>query len=136
MNQNQQSQLKDLITKGKEQLIDGNPFVNAPETTASFTATVHFPVGGGEVFAFTDWAWQGDTNLLLYESLEFNSEDQYEGGLRAGYRTTSGSYDWEVAAFARNITDEENVQGGVDFNNNTAFVNEPRIYGVSASIGF
>ena len=117
-------------------LIDGNPFVNAPETTVSLTASFRYPVGGGEIFAFTDWAWQGDTNLFLYESVEFNSEDQYEGGVRAGYRATSGRYDWEVAAFGRNITDEENVQGGIDFNNNTAFVNEPRVYGVTASIGF
>jgi len=35
-----------------------------------------------------------------------------------------------VSAFARNVTDEENIKGGIDFNNNTAFVNEPRIIGV------
>jgi iron complex outermembrane receptor protein len=117
-------------------LVDGNPLINAPETTASFTATFRYPMGGGEIFAFTDWAYQGDTNFVLYESKEFNSEDQFEGGLRAGYRTSSGKYDWEVAGFCRNITDEENVQGGIDFNNLTGYVNEPRIYGVSASIGF
>ena len=31
----------------------------------------------------------------------------------------------------RNITDEENLVGGIDFNNNTGFVNEPRIIGLS-----
>ena len=93
-------------------------------------------MGGGEIFAFTDWSYQGDTNFLLYETKEFNADDQFEGGLRAGYRTASGEYEWEIAGFCRNITDEENVQGGIDFNNNTGFVNEPRIYGVSASIGF
>ncbi len=36
-----------------------------------------------------------------------------------------------IAVFGRNITDEENVIGGIDFNNNTAFVNEPRVIGVS-----
>lgn len=117
-------------------LVDGNPFVNAPETTASFTASFRYPMGGGEIFAFTDWGYQGDTNFFLYESKEFNADDQFEGGLRAGYRATSGSYDWELAAFGRNITDEENVQGGIDFNNNTGFTNEPRIYGVSASVEF
>jgi iron complex outermembrane receptor protein len=116
--------------------IDGNPFPNAPETTLSFTASFRYPMGSGEVFAFTDWAYQGDTNIFLYESKEYHTEDQYEGGLRAGYRQTSGKYDWEVAAFVRNITDEENLQGGIDFNNNTAFDNEPRIYGASASVSF
>ena len=116
--------------------IDGNPFPNAPETTLSFTASFRYPMGDGEIFAFTDWAYQGDTNIFLYESREYHTEDQFEGGLRAGYRQTSGKYDWEVAAFVRNITDEENMQGGIDFNNNTAFDNEPRIWGGSVSVQF
>ncbi len=48
-------------------------------------------------------------------------------GLRIGYAQMDGS--WEIAAFARNITNEHNVKGGIDFNNNTAFVNEPRCSG-------
>jgi iron complex outermembrane receptor protein len=116
--------------------IDGNPFPNAPETTLSFTASFRYPTGRGEIFAFTDWAYQGETNLFLYETQEYNTDDQFEGGLRAGYRRTSGTYDWEVAAYVRNITDEENMQGGIDFNNNVAFDNEPRIWGGSFSIGF
>jgi iron complex outermembrane receptor protein len=116
--------------------IDGNPFPNSPETTLSFTASFRYPTSRGEIFAFTDWAMQGDTNLFLYETQEYKTEDQFEGGLRAGYRRTSGKYDWEVAAFVRNITDEENMQGGIDFNNNVAFDNEPRIWGGSVSVGF
>ena len=116
--------------------VDGNPFPNAPESTLSFTASFRYPMGAGEIFAFTDWAWQGDTNIFLYESQEYQPEDQYAGGLRAGYRQTSGDYDWEVAGFCRNITDEENIQGGIDFNNNTAFDNEPRVWGGSVSVAF
>ncbi|HEX5008529.1 MAG TPA: TonB-dependent receptor, partial [Hyphomonadaceae bacterium] len=114
-------------------LVDGNPFPNAPEMTADFTARYAIPFGNdGEFFAFTDWAWQGDTNLFLYESEEFNTDGQFEGGLKLGWARTDGSL--EVAAFARNITDEDNVKGGIDFNNNTAFVNEPRIIGVSVKV--
>ena len=116
--------------------VDGNSFPNAPESTISFTASLRYPVGPGEIFAFTDWAMQGDTSIFLYESKEYQTEDQFEGGLRAGYRQTSGQYDWEVAAFVRNITDEENMQGGVDFNNNTAFDNDPRIWGGTVSVEF
>ena len=36
-----------------------------------------------------------------------------------------------MALFARNITDEDNVKGGIDFNNNTGFVNDPRVIGIS-----
>ena len=61
---------------------------------------------------------------------EFVTDGQIEGGLEIGYAALDGS--WEVAAFGRNITDEDNVKGGIDFNNNTAFVNEPRTFGISA----
>ncbi len=114
-------------------LIDGNPFPNAPETIANFTARYSIPFNAfgsaGELFAFTDWAYQGDTNLFIYESTEFQTSDQFEGGLKFGWARTDGSL--EVAAFARNITDEDNIKGAIDFNNNTAFVNDPRIIGVS-----
>ncbi|HVY90575.1 MAG TPA: TonB-dependent receptor, partial [Hyphomonadaceae bacterium] len=53
--------------------VDGNPFPNAPEFIADLTARYSIPWGNdGELFAFTDWAYQGDTNLFLYESKEFN----------------------------------------------------------------
>ena len=83
----------------------------------------------GEFFIFTDWAFQGDTNFFLYEAAEFQSKDTFEGGLRIGYSMNDGQY--EVAVFGRNITDEENVKGAIDFNNLTGFDNEPRVIGVS-----
>ena len=114
-------------------LIDGNPFPNAPELIADITARYSIPVGdGGEIFAFTDWAYQGETNIFLYESKEFNTDSQFEGGLKIGYARTDGSF--EAALFARNITDEDNIKGAIDFNNNTAFVNDPRIIGISLRV--
>jgi iron complex outermembrane receptor protein len=88
----------------------------------------------GEFFAYTDWAYQGDTNFFLYEAAEFSSEDTFEGGVKLGYGKIDGS--WQLAVFGRNITDEENVKGAIDFNNLTGFVNEPRIWGVSFSANF
>jgi iron complex outermembrane recepter protein len=114
-------------------LIDGNPFPNAPEVTANLTGRYSIPTGDdGEFFGFADIAYQGDTNLFLYESEEFNTSGQFEAGLKLGYARTDGS--WEIALFARNITDEDNVKGAIDFNNNTAFVNEPRIVGISLRV--
>jgi len=54
--------------------------------------------------------------------------------LKIGY--SGGNGVWEVAAFARNLTNEDNVQGVIDFNNNTAFVNDPRIIGLSFNFGY
>lgn len=108
--------------------INGNPFPNAPEWSGDFTARYSVPMGkSGQFFIFTDWVFLGETNFLLYESREFNAGSRFEGGLKVGYAGSNGQ--WELAAFARNITDEDNVLGAIDFNNNTAFVNEPRVIG-------
>jgi iron complex outermembrane recepter protein len=124
-----------VISGTRRAFIDGNPFPNAPEWSGDFTARYGIPVGdSGEFFIFTDWTYLGETNFLLYESAEFNAGSRIEGGLKIGFSGSDGQ--WEVAAFARNITDEDNVQGVVDFNNNTAFVNDPRIIGVMLGVKY
>ncbi len=116
-------------------LVDGNPFPNAPEWSGDFTAEYALPVGDdGEIFVFTDWVYLGETNFLLYESEEFNADSRIEGGLRGGYRGNDGQY--ELSVFARNITNEQNVQGVIDFNNNTAFLNDPRLIGAAVSFRY
>jgi iron complex outermembrane receptor protein len=72
--------------------------------------------------------------MNLYESLEYDTDSQFEGGLKIGYRNLEDN--WELALFGRNITDEENVKGGIDFNNNTGFVNEPAIWGIEGRVNF
>ena len=57
----------------------------------------------------------------------YDYDGQFEAGLRFGCQHTEHNY--EVAFFGRNITDEKNIIGGIDFNNNTAYVNQPRIFG-------
>ena len=114
-------------------LIDGNPFPNAPELTFNAFAEYTHPVSdSGELFVNTDWAIQGKTNFFLYESAEFRSSGNTEGGVRIGYRRADGRY--EAAFFARNVLDAENVKGGIDFNNLTGFVNEPRIVGFQLTV--
>ncbi len=110
-------------------IVDGNSFTQAPEYVATVTARYGIPVGRGEVYFYTDWAFQGETNFFIYEAEEFRSDGNFEGGARIGYSHDGGK--WDVALFGRNITDEENVKGAIDFNNLTGFDNEPRIVGVS-----
>ncbi|MDG2531247.1 TonB-dependent receptor [Caulobacter endophyticus] len=127
-----QCTVTDPLNGAGQALVNGNPFPNAPEYILNFGARYNVPVGAnGELFAETDWFRQGYTNLFLYESKEFNSKDTFEGGLKLGYARTDGAY--EVAVFARNITNEVNLRGGIDFNNLTGFVNEPRVVGISLS---
>ena len=114
--------------------IDGNPFPQAPETILTVNARYDIPVSTGEIYLYGDVARQGKTNLFLYESMEYNTNGNFEAGLRVGYLNFDNDY--EVALFGRNITDEENLKGAIDFNNLTGFVNEPRIIGVEFKKNF
>ena len=114
--------------------IDGNPLPQAPKTTLNFTARYGVPVPGGEFYLHTDWAYRGEVNFFLYEATEFKGKSLLEGGVRAGYNFGNGKY--EAAAFVRNIANEIRVVGGIDFNNLTGFINEPRTFGVSFKANF
>jgi outer membrane receptor protein involved in Fe transport len=115
-------------------IVNGNAFPQAPDLILNLTLRYSQPVDGGELFFVTDWSRQSDTQFFLYESNEFHSGDIYEGGVRAGF--TADDDRWEIAVFGRNITDEENLKGGIDFNNNTGFVNDRRIWGATFRINF
>ena len=110
-------------------LIDGNPLPQAPKYIANATARFGQPVGdGGELFIFGDIAHRSRVNFFLYESEEFQSAPLTEIGLRGGYVHNDGQ--WEIAGYVRNLTGEVALEGGVDFNNLTGFLNEPSTYGV------
>ena len=113
---------------GGAALIDGNPLPQAPKTTVNFTLRYTQPVGNGDLYAFTDWVYRDKVNFFLYESKEFTGKALTEGGLRVGYQWSNGKYD--VAGFVRNMTNQIRIVGGIDFNNLTGFINEPRTYGV------
>ena len=115
--------------------IDGNALPQAPKYTMNFTARYGIPAGpGAEYFVYTDWVYRSKVNFFLYDSLEFTGKSLLEGGLRVGYLWGNGKY--EAAAFGRNITNQVRVVGGIDFNNLTGFINDPRTYGVQFKMTF
>lgn len=114
--------------------IDGNPLPQAPKWIHNLTARWGVPMGNGEFFVYTDWAYRGEINFFLYEAKEFTGKPLVEGGLRVGYNWDAGNY--EVALFGRNITDTERAVGGIDFNNLTGFINEPRNWGLEFTAKF
>lgn len=126
--------MTDPKTSGGLALIDGNPLPQAPRTTANVTLKYTQPLAGGDFYVFTDWAWRGKVNFFLYESKEFSGKSLLEGGLRLGYAWGNGKYDASV--FVRNLTDQVRIVGGIDFNNLTGFINEPRSYGLTLRASF
>ena len=116
-------------------IIDGNAFQHAPKWTLNLELNYNRPMASGnEIYLYTDWKVKGETNDFLYENIEFTYDNQFEGGLRFGYRNLDHNY--EIGFFGRNITDEDNPLGGIDFANNTGYVNPPRVYGLEASYSF
>jgi len=119
----------DPKTAAGKALISGNSLPQAPRTTVNFSLRYSQPLANGaEVYAYTDWAFRSKVNFFLYESPEFTGKALTEGGLRLGYLWNNGKYD--LAVFSRNITNQTRIVGGIDFNNLTGFINEPRTFGV------
>lgn len=113
--------------------VDGNPLPHAPEWIFNGIVDYRRPIAAGVFSGVLDWAYQSEKSFFLYESEEFNG-DSLEIGLRFGYLFAEGT--WELAAFARNLLDEEIVQNGIDFNNLTGMTNEPRQLGLEAVLRF
>jgi iron complex outermembrane receptor protein len=112
---------------GTVAFVDGNPLPHAPKTIFNGIINWRSDPAYKKFFATLDWAYYSEKNFFLYESAEFK-DDSFELGLRVGYAFAKAKY--EVALFARNLTDEVNVRGGIDFNNLTGFTNDPRIIGI------
>ena len=116
-------------------LIDGNPLPQAPKWNHNLTARWGMPAGAdAEFYVFTDWVYRSEVNFFLYESEEFTGKSLLEGGVRVGYSWGLGDY--EVALFGRNITNQIRAVGGIDFNNLTGFINEPRMWGAEFKARF
>ncbi|UNK59002.1 TonB-dependent receptor [Pseudoxanthomonas daejeonensis] len=122
------------IGGGTYALIDGNSLPQAPEWIHNLTLRWGIPLSEGELYFFTDWAYRSEVNFFLYESPEFRGRSSLEGGLRVGYGWGDGAYDF--ALFGRNITDQTRIVGGIDFNNLTGFINEPRTFGAEFRLTF
>jgi iron complex outermembrane recepter protein len=112
--------------------IDGNALPQAPRWIANWTAGYEYPVGPGSLYVFTDWYYRSKINFFLYEAVEFSDDHLLEGGLRIGYKTDR----YDVAGFVRNLNNDESAVSAIDFNNLTAMVNEPRIWGVEVGVKF
>ncbi|REL26853.1 TonB-dependent receptor [Thalassotalea euphylliae] len=117
-------------------LIDGNPLPQSPEWISNLSIRWSKELGEGELYVYSDWSYRSEVNFFLYESVEFEGDALTEGGIRVGYEWYGDDADYEVAVFGRNITDEEQLTGAIDFNNLTGYINEGRFWGVEFKANF
>jgi iron complex outermembrane receptor protein len=118
-------------------LVDGNPLPQAPKWVGDFSLRYGIPVAWGspgELYLFTDMSYRTEMNFFIDKELEFVGPSLYQLGVRIGYTWSDKKY--EVAAFCRNCTDEIRNTGGINFENFTGFINDPRIIGAQFSVKF
>jgi iron complex outermembrane receptor protein len=112
--------------------IDGNPLPRTPRFTANAILQYSIPVNDGDFYFNTDINYRDASNLFLHETVEFVADSRTLVGLRVGYRDDK----IDAALVGRNIRDELTVDGGINFNNLTAFINEPSYWGIEMRYGF
>ena len=107
--------------------IDGNSLPQAPGWIADVTLRYALDLPAGvRLIASTDWAYRSNVRFFLYESVEYTDDWLLEGGLRLACLLPYGNI--EIAIIGRNILNDTSPTGGIDFNNLTSYVNEPRFW--------
>ena len=115
--------------------IDGNGLPQAPGWIADVTLRYALDLPAGiRLIASTDWAYRSRVRFFLYDSVEYADDSLLEGGLRLACLLPYG--DIEVALIGRNILNNISPTGGIDFNNLTSYVNEPRFWGLEVARRF
>ena len=118
-----------------EYYINGNPLPNAPRWVVDARLRYTQPIADAkDIYFSTDWSYRSDVNFFLYDAIEGRGQSLVQGGLRLGYEDHTRGF--EVAVYVRNVLDQVKVTGAIDFDNLTGFVNDPRIIGVDAHVGF
>jgi iron complex outermembrane recepter protein len=115
-------------------LINGNPLPQAPKFTGDFSLRYGYRVGRGELYFYTDMSYRSEINFFLDEEKEFTGAPLFQDGLCMGYIWNNSKY--EVAAYCRNCTNEIRVVGGINFDNATGMINDPRIVGGQVTVKF
>ena len=116
-------------------LVNGNPLPQAPKWTGDFSLRYGMPMGPtGELYLFTDMSYRSEMNFFLDKELEFTGPSLFQLGARIGYTWADSKY--EVAVFCRNCTDQIRNIGGINFENFTGFINDPRIVGGQIMLRF
>ncbi len=109
--------------------INGNGLPQAPGWIADVTLRYVLTLPAGvSLVASTDWAYRSRVRFFLYESVEYADDWLLEGGLRLACLLPHA--DVEIAITGRNILNNTSPTGGIDFNNLTSYVNEPRFWGL------
>ena len=112
--------------------VSGNDRPNAPNWTASFTATYDIPLGEyGILTPYLQFAYKGDYFVTALNDPFLDHQDSFtQTDLRLGWESVDGH--WNAEAFVQNIEDEFPIVGGFYAFNGVwvTYGPEPRTYGL------
>jgi iron complex outermembrane receptor protein len=117
--------------------INGNPLPQAPRWIGDASGRYDIPLSWGSgslVYASMDLSYRSETDFFLYRAVEFTGAPLAELGARVGIQWNDGKY--ELAAFCRNCTNEIRNIYGLDFDNLTGAINDPRVIGGQFTLKF
>jgi iron complex outermembrane receptor protein len=118
------------LNKNGDALINGNPLPQAAKWVADASVRYDIPLTDtGKAYVYSDLSWRSGVNFFLYESKEFDGPPLTLLGVRLGYEWGAGGK-YDAALFCRNCANQVREIGAIDFDNLTAYVNDPRIVGV------
>jgi iron complex outermembrane receptor protein len=123
------------LNKNGFALINGNSLPEAAKYIGDLSLRYDYPLSAASgLYLFTDWSYRSSMQLFLDKEKEFTAPSLYQMGLRVGYTWDNGKY--EVAAFCRNCTDNVKLIYGINFDNFTGIINDPRIVGGQVTVKF
>lgn len=107
---------------------------NAPNYKANIAATYYQPFAGGELIFSGDISFEDDSfNLVANSPLSAATDIPDLMNARIAYRPDDAF--WNVAIWARNLTDKEYFRAGTG-NANAVYASEPMTYGVDFGFNF
>lgn len=110
--------------------INGNEFVRAPEITTNILARYSTPFNQhGSLYIQTDWVFTDSVHHSPTNDPRLIAPSYWQGGVRAGF--ISANEKWEVAGWARNLTDSDSFSNMFQINGVVGGVFEggPRTFG-------
>jgi iron complex outermembrane receptor protein len=121
-----------------DQILDGLRPVLAPEFTANGVAAYTWNILGGELVGSLNFSHQGEHFFDITNSPISRSDSYTTYGARISYTSPDEAY--ELAAFVKNLTDEEYLVYTFDFTGpaglNQQFYGQPRWFGASIGVRF
>lgn len=113
--------------------LSDTPF-DVPEWAYSVGARYNQPMSFGQLVARLDYSWRDDVVIRPPARNDADFTQKAYGLLSARIQLDFDAWDASLAIYGKNLTDEEYLTGGVDFDSslgwNLGFMGPPRVYGI------